>query len=304
MARTTSTGRRTSARAVAGLAPLALALLLQRAVLPGAGSPRPADSTDPTVCTGEIDDESACHTQFPTGCSAAARYDGYLNALKNQLPGRSMMPVRTLGASDFDELNRKTPTGISKDNHIEFKEQLAQLGEGRLQTVVGYLYYAKKGGKESVNCQLEGEDAIDFHLALGFDAALAAKVLAKQSHQGKLTAQEESDLKKTSIIVEMTPHYRARFQPDWTLDAVKAAIGHQVKVTGLLMLDNEHQIPSDNCALGNHDDCWRASTWELHPVTQFQVCNADICANDSNAWVELGEPLDGAATAPKTTSTK
>jgi hypothetical protein len=300
MPQKTSTGRRTAARTAAGLAPLALAVLLQRSVLPGSGSPQPGDSTDAAVCSAEINDETECHTQFPTGCSPSARYDGYLNALKNQLPPRSQQPLRTLGQKDFDKLDRAIPKDLSKANHEDFKDQLAQLGEGRIHTVIGYLYYAKNGGKESVNCELEGADAIDFHIAIGFDADLAAKVLAKKARQGKLTADDESDLKKTSIIVEMTPHYRSQFKPDWNMDVVKTAIGHQVKVTGLLLLDNEHQDPKDNCAMGNSDTCWRASTWELHPVTGFQVCNADKCAEDSADWVELAD-FTG---PPKTTPTK
>jgi len=299
MAKKTSTGS-TAVRTAAGLAPLALAVILQRAVLPGAGSPPPPESADAAVCA-EVDDESECHTQYPTGCSPSARYDGYLNAIKNQLPPSTDKSIRTLGLKDINELDRGIPKDISKTNHLDFKDQLDKLGEGRIHTVIGYLYYAKNGGKESVNCELEGTDAIDFHIAIGFDPELAAKVLAKHNHQGKITDDEDSATKKTSMIVEMTPHYRGRFKPDWDLDAVKAAVGRQVKVTGILLLDNEHQDPKDNCAMGNKESCWRLTTWELHPVTQFQVCNAEPCAGDSNAWVELGEPLD---TPAKTTPTK
>src|SRR5689334_19815013 len=105
MAKTTSTGGRTAARTAAGLAPLALAMMLQRAVLPGSSSPPPPESTDAAVCA-EVDDESECHTQYPTGCSPSARYDGYLNVLKNQLPPRTEKPIRTLGLKDINELDR------------------------------------------------------------------------------------------------------------------------------------------------------------------------------------------------------
>jgi hypothetical protein len=89
-------------------------------------------------------------------------------------------------------------------------------------------------------------------------------------------------------------------KPDWNIDVVKAAIGHQVKVTGILLIDNEHQDPKDDCALGNSSTCWRMTTWELHPVTQFQVCSADKCDEKSTDWVELA---DFGAT-PKTAPTK
>jgi hypothetical protein len=294
----------TTARTAAGLAPLALAVLLQRAVLPGGTSSPAADSTDAAVCTEDVGDEQECHTQFPTGCSPSARYDGFLNILKNQVPPATEKSVRTLGGNDIstlnhsvDDISSKASSPLSKANHLDFREQLGQLGEGRIHTVVGYLYYAKKGGKESVNCELQGDDDIDFHIAIGFDPALAAKVLAHQSRSGKLTPKDESDLKKTSMIVEMTPHYRAKVKSDWNLDLVKTALGRPVKVTGILLLDNEHQDPKDNCALGNSDTCWRSSTWELHPVTEFQVCTAASCTENSSDWVDLTD-FDPKSAAP------
>jgi hypothetical protein len=279
------------------LAPLALAVAMHSA-LPGPGSPPPPGSTDAIVCPAEIDDATSCHTQFPTGCSPSARYDGYLNFLKNRFPPTAETPLRTLGKNDIADLDRKIPKELTKSNHDDFKDPLQQAGEGRLHTVIGYLYYAKNGGKESVNCELEGSDAIDFHIAIGFDDTLAGKVLKKQSHEGALTKDDQKTLEKNSMIVEMTPHYRAQVKPDWNLDVVKAALGRQVKVTGLLLLDNEHQDPKDNCALGDNDTCWRMSTWELHPVTGFEVCKADKCAENSADWVELTDFTPPSKTAP------
>ena len=93
----------------------------------------------------------------------------------------------------------------------------------------------------------------------------------------------------TSVVVEMTPHYRADYAPDWTLDALKAVVGKQVRVAGQLMADNEHYVPKDDCGLPGHEStCWRASIWELHPVTSFQWCNVADCTKDPSGWVELG----------------
>jgi hypothetical protein len=59
-------------------------------------------------------------------------------------------------------------------------------------------------------------------------------------------------------------------------------VGRQVKVVGQLLVDNEHNRDSDNCARSGADKtkCWRASIWELHPVTNFLVCSTDSCAKD------------------------
>ena len=89
----------------------------------------------------------------------------------------------------------------------------------------------------------------------------------------------------------MTPYYREQFHPAWTLARVQSVTGKQVKVTGQLMIDNVHHIAKDDCGLGDVDTskCWRASTWEVHPVTNFQVCSVDHCDASSTNWVNLDE---------------
>lgn len=99
-------------------------------------------------------------------------------------------------------------------------------------------------------------------------------------------------MKQTSVIVEMTPHYRSLFQAArWTLDALRAVRGRQVRVLGQLILDSEHNIPSQNCAIATTAPqgtaCWRATAWELHPVTRFEVCNQDACGPTSPHWKGL-----------------
>jgi hypothetical protein len=272
-------------KAAAGLAPLAMALLLQHAVLPSTGGPPPEGSPDPVVCPAEIEGVQGCHDEYPSGCSPTAKYDGFLNLLKNQLPQPTAKPVRTLGQADFADLDKKTPKDLTATNHADFADTLKQLGEGQIHAVIAYLYYVKSSGQESSNCELSADDSVDFHIGLGFDADLAAKVLANGGR--KLTPDDHQALTDNSIIVEMTPHYRLKFKPDWSIDMLKPALGRQVRVVGQLLIDNEHNNSKDNCALGNGPHCWRASTWELHPVTQFQVCTKDTCAENSPDWVDL-----------------
>jgi len=143
-------------------------------------------------------------------------------------------------------------------------------------------------GVESTNCQLKGDGNVDFHIHIGFDAA-AAKRLREGWTPNK---DEKHGLQQQSVIVEMTPHYRLWEQPDWSIDTVTKVIGRQVKVVGQLVADNEHARAKDSCAHPNADkkNCWRASIWELHPVTEFYICgpNSDsTCAADSTNWVKL-----------------
>jgi hypothetical protein len=280
-------------RTAAPFAPLALALLVQNAYLPGGGSGPEERGADAAVCEDDIEGFRGCHSEYPTGCSKAGRYDAYLNLLKNQLVPPTTAPVKFLSRSDFADLSKNTPTELTRGNHADLGDNLAQLGEGRVFGVVAYLYYAQKGGtSESSNCQLSDIDDIDFHIGIGFDPALAAKLVKKKgTAKTKLSEDEKAQLTQTSIIIEMTPHYRAQFRSEWTLDLVKSAVGRQVRVIGQLLADNEHNNKKDNCSYpgANQTSCWRASVWELHPVTQFQVCTSanGQCADNSTDWTSL-----------------
>ncbi|MDP9120217.1 MAG: hypothetical protein M3O15_02435 [Acidobacteriota bacterium] len=277
------------ARRIVPYAPLALAMLGNLAT--GTAGPQATTPSDfaAAVCGEGIGGYEECHSQYPTGCSKAAKYDGYLNELKNLAVSPANAPVRWLEQKDFAALDQQTPHNLARDTHAQFGDDLKKLGEGSVAGLVGYLYYAQPGGKsESSNCQLGAPEDIDFHIGIGFDAALAAKLAGKT----KLTPDENGAMKKGSVIVEMTPHWRARFQPGWSLDLLKTALGHPVRVVGQLLIDNEHYDTKDDCALAgaSQDTCWRASVWELHPVTQFQVCgNAAGCSASGTGWVDLEE---------------
>lgn len=275
-------------RRVAPFAPLALAVAMQAGMGTGAGTPpaSPASETEPAICRDDIADFQECHAEYPTGCSKKGGYDAYLNLLKNRLVDPQESPKRSLTTADLVALDRRLPPNLAKNNHADVKDAMDQLGEGTVVSLTGYLYYAKDGGVESSNCQLQAPD-IDFHIGIGPDANLAADIAAKK----KLTVTEHGRVTSESVIVEMTPHWRGQFAPSWNLDLLKNAIGRQVRVVGQLLADNEHDDSNDDCGLVLHGaKCWRATIWELHPVTGFQVCKAAApCPDTSPDWVELEE---------------
>jgi len=284
-----------------GAAPLALALLVGNAVIPSAGSKLVTEDPNASVqCEEGIENSIGCHSSYPTGCSGAGKYDGFLNFLKNQHPPRDSSAVKFFTSlADYQSLNSSTPTELGKSNHFDMKDDLAKLGEGQEYGVIGYLYYAKQEGAESSNCELTAPDDTDFHIGIGFDPSVAASAMtpAKQS------AADKSATTQTAVVVEMTPQYRSNFAPEWTLDALKSVIGKQVKVVGQLIADNEHNVPKDNCGLAGHgDSCWRASIWELHPVTSFQYCKVADCSKDASGWVDLGQDTTAPPAAPPATT--
>ena len=286
----------TFGRYVAPLAPVALALAMNLA--PSNRNPTPAESAAPIVingvtieaqeCEDNIADFQACHEDYPTGCSKAGGYDPYLNYLKNLTP-TSATGINFLDQSAFDTLNSGTPTDLGKgNNHATYKDQLSQMGEGKQFGLVGYLYYYEHTAAESSNCDLIGPDGqwsnVDFHIGIGFDQTLTSQVNSANP------SKPPKALQQNSVIVEMTPHYRAQFDPTaWTLDNLQPALGHKVRIVGQLLVDSEHNKPADNCALANKTaKCWRYSIWELHPVTSFQYCADDSCTEASGAWIPIG----------------
>lgn len=284
----------------AGLAPAALALLLSQAVLkPGPGEELEVAGYGVVQCDA-VESMEDCHSRYPTGCTNSTPYDPYLNLLKNQLmpPPTPAASVEFLDAEDFEKLDQSWPDGLEKKNHEQFAAHLKDLGEGEVFGIEGFLYDFKKTGKETSNCQIEDEQGdtegtnVDYHIWVGFDAGLAEVIRSGK----KLTPAQKRKTRTGGYIVEMTPHYRATFAEDaWTLSTLRNARGRKVRVVGQLLADNEHNIASQNCAIAKTASqkklCWRASAWELHPVTQLQVCvKADqSCGDNSADWVQLDQ---------------
>jgi hypothetical protein len=251
-----------------------------------------------------------CHDQFPDGCSAAAHpnYDAYLDFLKDQDPDPSLASTKNLGVADFTSLEAKLPqlSGkgkgkksqlLNSSNHAAFANPLAGLGEGNIHTVIAYLYFVQDTSKaspghtaigETCNCRIADPNDFDYHIGLGFDSSLAAQASTKHPKEGDPLF---SQLQKKSVVAEMTPYPRHTRHPNWTFDRVNSHQGEQVKVVGQLMVDNYHFKAADDCGLSNATSgCWRSTIWEMHPVSQFFVCNlsagCDASSPDS-AWTSL-----------------
>jgi len=224
-----------------------------------------------------------CHEKYPNGCTPSANYDAYMNSLRNRTPSPDSIPAGFLTLSDFVALDRRVPT-ITRNKHELIKSKLEELGEGRIQGVIGYLYQAKLEGAESTNCELVGPENVDYMIHVGFDDKIAAALRDRSS----LSPSDRKKITQTSIVAEITPFYRLKFHPGWSIGQFSALLGRQIKVIGQLMLDSEHFVVSQDCALGLSPQCWRASAWEIHPVTELYVCVSDKpCPVQDSHWVKL-----------------
>jgi hypothetical protein len=238
------------------------------------------------VCQN-VQSSQQCHTKYLAGCAKSAKsdYDPYLDFLKNQLVPPTSQAADTLDPQRLQTLESETPPSLVPGNHRDFSSQFVKLKEGEIVQTTGYLYYAEQTSAESCNCERKGPEDSDYHIGLGFDAGRVAEAKTKPTSKSK----EFHDLQTNSMIVEITPYYRATNEPNWTLAKLQALYGAQVKVVGQLIADNDHYASAEDCGMKGADptSCWRLSIWEIHPVTAFYVCANSDCANTGTGWTRL-----------------
>lgn len=121
--------------------------------------------------------------------------------------------------------------------------------------IEGFVFDVKPGGIESTNC-------------------LAQNLLDRDTHIEIVPSMDDSGPTRR-MIVEVTPRLRAiaRAQGlDWSTEALQVLKGHKVKIKGWMLFDFEHIDESENTAPRARDN-WRATAWEIHPVTDITVLN-------------------------------
>jgi hypothetical protein len=161
----------------------------------------------------------------------------------NRLKGRYNSPV----TSDIDQTVTLTAMISPGDDEDRFDTKSAA-------TVTGFVLEVQVGGKETCNCHATADDDRDTHIAL--------------------TLSEDGD-KTQSVVAEVTPRTRLLRKMggknDWTTSALRRDIqGKWVEVTGWLLFDFEHIHEAENTNPGGTKD-WRATCWEIHPVTSIRV---------------------------------
>jgi hypothetical protein len=154
--------------------------------------------------------------------------------------------------------NRETqPTGADFDRRVTLDaliapgDDRARWSESRAGVVEGYVVTVQDGAVEAANCFSLTRRDVHIHVAARADAPL-----------------------RECVVLEVTPRTsdaaRARGQ-DWSLDALKRELtGRRCRFEGWLLFDREHADESENTASGNPVN-WRATAWELHPVTRIEI---------------------------------
>jgi hypothetical protein len=175
----------------------------------------------------------------PTG-SAKRPQEMNLNPFKN----RDQVPV----ASNINKQITLASMLVPGEDKSRFDNHMAA-------QITGHVASAKVGGIESCNCK-----AIDLpHRDTHIDVVLSPK--------------DFPDLKR-HVIVEVTPRIRrlmAAQGKDWSTPTLHTTLpGHFVRFTGWMFYDTEHRPQCFNTAPNNAND-WRATAWEIHPVTNIEI---------------------------------
>jgi len=168
-------------------------------------------------------------------------------------------------SASVQQLNRlKNRTAIPQPQQIDPAVTLTAIlepgddrhrwNETHAAEITAYVIDVKVGGVETVNCRASDPQHRDTHIELVLDPMNGG-----ETHR---------------VIVEVTPRIRAIAEQrgeDWSTSALRDHLqGRWVRVTGWLLFDTEHERQSLNTAPRRARD-WRATAWELHPVTSFEV---------------------------------
>ncbi|HEX6717437.1 MAG TPA: hypothetical protein VF088_10015 [Pyrinomonadaceae bacterium] len=89
-----------------------------------------------------------------------------------------------------------------------------------------------------------------------------------------LVANRKDAAKNEQVVVEVTPNlqdWATRQDFDWSEQRLqRLLVGHWCEFEGWLYFDAGHAEESENIAPHNAGN-WRATAWELHPVTKITV---------------------------------
>jgi len=89
-----------------------------------------------------------------------------------------------------------------------------------------------------------------------------------------LIATKKEAAKTEQVVIEITPNlqnWAAQHGMDWSAESLHAQlVGHWCEFEGWLYFDVGHAEESENIS-PNRPSNWRATAWEIHPVSRLTV---------------------------------
>lgn len=187
--------------------------------------------------------------------------------LLNTASSQDCPPEGTAKTTRLAELNRlknraNFATQADIDTAITLKKMLVpgndekRWNKTKAAKITGYVCDVKPGGIETCNCKTKEIDERDTHIEL----------LADPMHDNKMLR----------MVVEVTPRMRLQVKEqglDWSTKTLRdKLLGRWVSFTGWLLFDEEHANQAENTKPGREKN-WRATAWEIHPVTKIEIVN-------------------------------
>jgi hypothetical protein len=207
-----------------------------------------------TLCASLLAFAQASYNDCPL--EGSARDEAH--RLRNRLKNRYNLPDQSQVASSITLEALLSPG----NDRTRFRTSQAA-------TIVGYVVRVIPGGLgESCNCGSTSKRYRDTHIELALSVSDSAP--------------------ERRIIVEVTPRIRAAMLKqgiDWSTDNLAQKIEHQrVRISGWMFFDEDHAEESENTAFrgSNRQKIWRATAWEVHPVTRIEV-------RDRDRWVAVDQ---------------
>lgn len=178
------------------------------------------------------------------------------------------------------------PTVSSFDNTLSIQRLInanaiqTKFSQDKAVKITGYVFNVKPGGVETCNCKTTDDVFKDTHI--------------------ELTPDNQHTDPEYRMIVEITPRMRQLMEKqgvDWSTNTLKSKlIGHLVTVEGWLFYDKSHEPQAFSTNPGNSSGRnWRASCWEVHPITKLDVLDA---SDDTEMAVSAG--TDNLTNTPNT----
>ncbi|HEV2883477.1 MAG TPA: hypothetical protein VGW36_01390 [Pyrinomonadaceae bacterium] len=155
------------------------------------------------------------------------------------------------------------PQPANFDNEVTLQKMLQpgddrkRWSQTRAARVEGYVISVANGPIELTNCYLPSSRDIHIHIGLRPDAP-----------------------PREQLVLEITPRMQdwATLQGwDWSEETLRREMlaqggmpGKWCSFEGWLMYDSHHAGEAENTAPGRTDN-WRATAWEIHPITNFEI---------------------------------
>lgn len=222
-----------------------------------------------------------CHDTLascgPDGCADAGTPHALLNDAKHGPTPAPKGKAKAVTFKTFSALQTASDKTVGEAAQLDAADRESiqklnvggsKLGEGQLVSVTGFMVgKAHPNKKESVNCNLTAPADNDFHITI---------------------APAAGDTEFDGIVVEMIPQDR---NAGWTLDKLAKATKakRRVMVVGTLLYDNLHRVNANpNNVLAGQPK--RFSLWEIHPITEFYVCEKKTCSpSNKSQWTALAD---------------